>query len=174
MAKPGETIVKQYLESNGLIAIKIPESNIKVVDFEVHAKGELAFYLEEKTLELTPLAWKSKDPVYNAIAKHIKEAVKQFKSVNPDKRVPNALAITNKDPNRNVNHLFSTLTGQVITASGKLHWINNLKSIEDDLSLIDLYLWFDNDQLSGHIWEGDCLEHQDKLTFLLGLMDYYN
>jgi len=171
MSKPGETILKQYLESKGLTVIKIPESDIKTVDFEVHAQGKLAFYLEEKTLEITPVAWKSIDPVYNAIAKHIKEAVKQFKSVNPDKRVPNVLAITNMDPNRNVNHLFSTLTGQVITATGKLRWINKLKSIEDDLSLIDLYLWFDNDQLSVHIYEGDNLEHQDKLTTLLGLMD---
>jgi len=196
MSKPGETILKQYLESKGLTVIKIPESDIKTVDFEVHAQGKLAFYLEEKTLEITPVAWKSIDPVYNAIAKHIKEAVKQFKSVNPDKTVPNVLAITNMDlnrnvnhlfstltgvpnvlaitnmdPNRNVNHLFSTLTGQVITATGKLRWINKLKSIEDDLSLIDLYLWFDNDQLSVHIYEGDNLEHQDKLTTLLGLMD---
>jgi hypothetical protein len=169
MAKPGETILKQYLESKGLTVRKIPESDTKTVDFEVLSQGKIALYLEEKTLELTPLAWKSVDPVYNAIAKHIKEAVKQFKSINPDKRVPNVLAITNMDPNRNVNHLLSTLTGQVITATGKVRWINNLQSIEDDLSLIDLYLWFDNEQLSGHIWEGDSLEHQDKLTTLLGL-----
>ena len=171
MAKPGETIVKHYIESNGLKVTKIPETDIKTVDFEVHSQGELSFYLEEKTLELTPVAWKSIDPVYNAIAKHIKEALKQFKSVNPDKIIPNVLAITNMDSNRNINHLYSTLTGQVITASGKLRWINNLKFIKDDLSLIDLYLWFDNDQLSGHIWEGDNLEHQDNLKTLLGLME---
>ncbi len=171
MAKSGEFIVKNYLESRGLTVRKIPESDIKTVDFEVYSQGKLAFYLEEKTLELTPVAWKNLGSVYNAIAKHIREAVKQFKSVNPDKRVPNVLTITNMDPNRNVNHLFSALTGQVITATGKLRWINHMKSIEDDLSLIDLYLWLDNEQLSGHIWEGDNSEHQNKLSALLGLMD---
>ena len=52
MAKSGEAIVKQYLESKELTVRKIPESDIKTVDFEVHLQGELAFYLEEKTLEL--------------------------------------------------------------------------------------------------------------------------
>lgn len=170
MAKPGETVVKSYLMSKGLIVRKIPGSDIRTADFAVHSKGRLAFYLIEKTIERTSAANKILNPVYQPIAKHIKEAKRQFKSVNPDKRVPNVLAITNKNPNRNVNHLFSTLTGQVITATGKFRWLDKRNSIEDDLSLIDLYLWFDNDQLSRHIFEGDSIEHQDKLATLLGLI----
>ncbi|OPL11290.1 MAG: hypothetical protein AVO34_08715 [Firmicutes bacterium ML8_F2] len=171
MAKLGETNVRQYLESRGLTVRKIPESNFKTVDFAVQDRGELAFYLEEKTLELTPVAWGSIDPVYNNIARHIKEAIRQFSSMNPDKNVPNVLAITSMDPTKTINHLFSTLTGQIITNSGRLQLIDKMRFIKDDLTLIDLYLWFDQDQFAGHIWEVACAEHQEKLTSLLGLVD---
>lgn len=168
MAKPGENIVKKYLEGKGLKAVKIPERDIKTVDFAVYSANELVFYLEEKTLALTPLKWKNIDPIYNAIAKDSYEAAKQFKSINPDRRVPNVLAFVNMDPAKSVNFLFATLTGHVITAGGKLRWINKMKSTEKGINLIDLYLWFDNDQLSGHIWEDNNPGYEAKLTGLLG------
>ena len=48
MAKPGESIVKGYLEGKGLTVLKILEGEMKTVDFEVYSESELVFYLEEK------------------------------------------------------------------------------------------------------------------------------
>jgi len=169
VAKSGEKTVKEYLENRGLKAVKVPEGDIKTVDFKVYYQNRLVCYLEEKTIELTPLAWKDVDPFYNAIAKHIYEAVKQFKSVNPARTVPNVLSLTNMDPAKNVNDLFTTLTGHVITPRGKMRRIPNMKRLEDDLSLIDLYLWFDQDQLTGHIYDQETPNIEDSLIEMLGL-----
>lgn len=169
MAKTGESIVKNYLEGKGLRVLKIPERDIKTADFEVFYEEELLFYLEEKTLEPKPVKWKGIDPIYNSMARHLKEATKQFKGVNPYKNVPNVLSFTNKDPARSVNDLFITLTGYVITPGGKMRWIPNMKRIEKDLFLIDLYLWFDHDHLTGHIWEEVDPYQEEKIRKILGL-----
>lgn len=169
MAKPGESIVKAYLESKGLTVLKLPEGKVKTVDFKVYSGEELVFYLEEKTLELTPLTWKDVDPVYNAIAKDVYEARKQFRSVNPYRRVPNVLSFTNMDPARDINYLFGALTGHVITARGKMRRLHHFGKEEGNLPPIALYLWFDHDQLSGHIWEEAAKGFEAKLTAVLGL-----
>lgn len=105
LAKSGENIVKAFLESKGLTVEKIPEGDVKTVDFAVYTKDGLVFYLEEKTLEPASLKWKRIDPVYLAITSHAREAAKQFKSVNPAREVPNVLSFTNLDPARDVNFL---------------------------------------------------------------------
>ena len=153
MAKLGENYVKTFLESKGLQVEKIPERDIKMVDFAVYSKDVLAFYLEEKTLEPATLKWKRIDPVYHSINSHVYEAVKQFKSVNPTRSVPNVLSFTNLDPARDVNVLFRALTGQAITRSGKVVKLEEFGKRENVLNLIDLYLWFDGEELTGHIWE---------------------
>lgn len=172
MAKSGENAIKEFLESRGLKAVKIPEGDAKTVDFEVYNGFNLVCYLEEKTLELTPLAWKSVDPIYSSIAKHIYEAIKQFKSVNPDRSVPNVLSLTSMDPARSINDLFSTLTGHFITPAGKMRRIQNMKRLENDLPLIDLYLWFDHDQLIGHIYDENAGPAVLDLVKVLKLEDY--
>jgi len=170
VAKAGENAVKDYLVSRGLKVEKLPEREIKTVDFAVYSETGLAFYLEEKTLELSSLEWKRIDPIYSSISKHVYEAVKQFKSTNPERNVPNVLSFTNLDPARDVNDLFTALTGQAITRSGKMVKIDKFGGKEKDLSLIDLYLWFDHDQLSGHIWEDEANpNYEEKLKALLGL-----
>lgn len=170
MAKTGESIVKGYLEGKGLTAIKIPEGEMKTVDFEVYSESKLVFYLEEKTLDLTPPAWKDIDPIYNAIAKHVREAGKQFKSVNPKRIVPNILAFTNRNPARDINYLFGVLTGHVITAGGKMRRLHRPGGMESDPPLINLYLWFDYEQLSGHIWAENDPDTETKLAAVLGLV----
>ncbi|RQD73624.1 MAG: hypothetical protein D5R97_09100 [Candidatus Syntrophonatronum acetioxidans] len=169
MAKTGESIVKNYLEGKGLRVLKIPERDIKTPDFEVFHEEELLFYLEEKTLEPKPFKGKGIDPLYNSIAKHLYEATRQFKGINPDKNVFNVLSFTNKDPARSVNDLFITLTGFVVTPKGKMRWIPNMKRLEKDLFLIDLYLWFDQDHLTGYIWEEVDSHQEEKIGKILGL-----
>jgi len=169
MAKPGESIVKGFLEGKGLTVLKIPEGKKKTVDFEVYSAAGLVFYLEEKTLELTPPAWKDIDPVYNAIAKHVREAGKQFRSVNPERIVPNVLSFTNRNPARDINYLFGALTGHVITAGGKMRRLQPVGGMESNLQLINLYLWFDDEQLSGHIWAENDPDTETKLAAVLGL-----
>jgi len=169
MAKPGESIVKEYLENKGLTVSKIPESEVKTVDFVVYSGTEPVFYLEEKTLEITPPAWKELDPVYNAIAKDVYEARKQFDSVNPDRVMPNVLSFTNMDPKRDINYLFAALTGHVITAGGKMRRLNQPGRGKKGLVPIDLYLWFDYDRLSGHIWEETGPDFEERLKAVLDL-----
>ncbi len=169
MAKPGESIVKDYLEGKGLTVLKIPEGEKKTVDFEVYSGAEMVFYLEEKTLDLTPPAWKDIDPVYNAIARHVREAGKQFRSVNPEQIVPNVLSFTDRNPARDINCLFGALTGYVITAGGKMRRLHQLGRMESDPPLINLYLWFDDEQLSGHIWAENDPDTEAKLAAVLGL-----
>jgi hypothetical protein len=152
MAKPGETVVRSYLENRGLIVKKIPVSDKKTVDFEVYSGNNLAFYLEEKTLESSPLDFKGSDPTYNSISKRVYEAMKQFKSINPIKDTPNVLSLTNLDGSRDIQDLSIVLTGGALTDKGHFIRIHNVGRIKDGLSLIDLYLWFDDDQLSNHFW----------------------
>ncbi len=170
LAKEGENAVKNYLESKGLQVEKIPEREVKTVDFAVYSKTGLAFYLEEKTLEPGSLIWKRIDPIYQSIARHVYEAVKQFRSVNPARNVPNILSFTNLDPARDVNFLFTALTGQAITRSGKIVKLEKFGTEEKDLTLIDLYLWFDSEELSGHIWEDEAdPNYEGVLKKYLGL-----
>ena len=168
MAKSGENAVKIFLESKGLQVEKIPERDVKTVDFAVYTKDGLAFYLEEKTLEPASLEWKRIDPIYQSIASHFHEAARQFESVNPDRSVPNVLSFTNLDPSRDVNYLFTSLTGQAITRSGKVVKLDEFGKKEKALNLIDLYLWFDGEEFTGHIWEDDIEpNYEDVLTKLL-------
>jgi len=169
VAKSGERIVKEQLENKGLKVVKIPEGDIKTVDFEIYYKHELLCYLEEKTIELTPLAWKNIDPIYSSISRHIYDAIKQFKSLNPDQVVPNVLSFTSMDQARTINDLAVTLTGHVITAGGKMRPLHNMKRLENKLFLIDLYLWFDHDQLTGHIYDEANLSRVERMLEILGL-----
>ena len=169
MAKSGESIVKKYLENKSIQVVKIPETSVKTVDFAVYYSGDLFFYLEEKTIELAPLAWKNVDPIYNAIGKHIYEAAKQFQSINPGREVPNVLSFTNMDPARSIDDLFTTLTGHVITSRGKLQRIEVMKKLEQRLSMIDLFLWFDQDKLVGHIGDENNTQFEEILIDVLDL-----
>lgn len=169
MAKSGEKNVKEYLESKGLQAVKMPETSAKTVDFEVYYAGKPAFYLEEKTVKFTAGGWKDMYPVYNTIAKHIYEAIKQFKSVNPHREVPNVLAFTNRDEGRSIDDLFITLVGHVVTSRGKMRRIEIMKKIEKEDPVIDLFLWFDHHQMTGHIWDENIPQHEAKLAEILEL-----
>lgn len=168
LAKTGENIVKVFFEKLGLKVERIPESKIKTVDFKVYDQKGLFFYLEEKTIEQMPPAWKKIDPVYNTIAKHIYEAVGQFKSVNPEKSIPNVLSFTSMDQARTVNDLFRALTGRVVTNNGKMYPIQSMKKLEGDLSVVDLYLWFNHDRLTGYIMEETDPEFASRMEQILG------
>lgn len=169
MARPGEKIVREYLESNSLTVQKIAEGQLKTVDFAVYSEAALIFFLEEKTLEINPPAWRSVDPVYNTILKQIHEARKQFKSINPDRLVPNVLSFTNRDPARNINYLFGALTGIVFTTGGKVCRLQQFDGKDINLPPINLYLWFDDAELSGHIWAEVDPDHEASLAAALRL-----
>ena len=169
MAKSGENTVKRFLESKNLRVEKIPEIDIKTADFEVYNNNKLLCFLEEKTIDFTLPVWNNEMAFFNALAKHIYESIKQFKSINPGKKVPNVLSLTNLVPARSINDLFITLTGQIITSKGKLRSIDNMKRVEKDLALIDLYLWFDNDQYSGYICDEEQSPMGEKVARVMGL-----
>ena len=169
MAKMGEAIVKDYLEGKGLTVRKIPECDIKNVDFEVFVDNNVLFLLEEKTLETGSSDWNGKDPTYNSISKHVYEALKQFKSTNPNNMYPNVLSFTNMDSSRDIQDLIIVLTGCALFDNNKWVKIHNVGRIKNDLSLIDLYLWFDHDSFTDYLWGDNNPEHKEVLVKYLEL-----
>lgn len=169
VAKSGENTVKNFLESKNMSVEKIPETVIKTADFKVYNKGKLLCFLEEKTIDYTLPAWNNEMTLYNSLAKHIYESIKQFKSINPGKVVPNVLSLTNLGSPGSIDDLFITLTGHIITSKGKMRSIDIMKRIEKDLDLIDLYLWFDKDQYTGYLCDDNQSSPGSKLARIIGL-----
>ncbi|MDI3477948.1 MAG: hypothetical protein PWQ59_1473 [Thermoanaerobacterium sp.] len=156
MAEYGQSIVKAFLESKGFVAKKIPESNIKTPDFEVYKEGELVFYCEEKTLEYDDFEGLKNDSTYNAISRHLHTAAKQFNSINPNHEVPNVLAVVNLDTLKNIHDLFISLTGYALLDNGKYMKIHKVgHRIVEDISQVDLFLWFDKGQFINFLWKDD-------------------
>jgi len=166
MAEAGQDVVKKFLESKGLEVRKIPESNLKTPDFEVYLNGELYFYCEEKTLEYDDFIGCKDDPTYNSISSHVHKAVKQFKSVNPNRKVPNVLVFVNNDTLKNMHDLFTTLTGQAQLEDGTYMRIHRVGRVANDLDQIDLYLWFDKQSFTNLIRGEIDSQHDEKLKLL--------
>jgi hypothetical protein len=166
----GEKVVKEYFEKLGLIPKKIKEGDTKTPDYAVYDSNNLLFFCEEKTLEYIDFKGWENDSSRNKISKHIYEAIKQFKAVNSEHKVPNILVFNNYDPMNNPHDLFTTLTGYAISVENVKIKLHKVGRIEKDLDLIDLFLWFENGQLVNHIWSGLHKEHNAKLKSILSLL----
>ncbi|WP_145412173.1 hypothetical protein [Paenibacillus xylanexedens] len=167
MANQGQETVKRYLETLGFEVKKIPESDVKTPDFEVLLDGELVFYCEEKTLEYDDFIGCKNDPTYNSISSHVHKAVKQFKSINPNRKIPNVLAFVNFDTMKNVHDLFITLTGCAQLDDGRYMKIHRVGRVGDDLDQVDLYLWFDKENFTNQIWGEVHQDHHQKLSEIM-------
>lgn len=173
MGKQGEKVVQEYLESKGLNPKKIKESTTKTPDFEVYHNGKLLFYCEEKTLKYDNFYKEENvegknDSSRNSISTHIRKAQKQFIQVNPDHKYPNVLVFNNNNTLINPNDLFTTLTGNAFTEDGRLiKLFNSIGRIEENIEIIDLYIWFDNNRFTNQIWSGLNENHMKTLKVYL-------
>ncbi|MGG1614575.1 hypothetical protein [Paenibacillus sp. FSL K6-2441] len=169
MAEQGQEIVKRFLESLGFEVKKIPESDVKTPDYEVYLDGELVFYCEEKTLEYDDFLGVKDDPTYNSISSHVHKAVKQFKSINPNRTIPNVIAFVNFDTLKNVHDLFITLTGHALLDNGQYMKIHRVDRVGNDLDQVDLYLWFDKENFTNLIWGEVHQDHHQKLSEIIDI-----
>lgn len=168
MAELGERIVKEFLESLGLEARRIPEKSSKTPDYEVYLDGQLVFYCEEKTIEHDEFEGGKNDPAYNSISSQVHKATKQFKSINPSRIIPNVLAFVNFDDMKDEHDLFITLTGYTLLDNGSYMKVHNVGRVRNDLNCIDLYLWFNKEMCTHKIWGQVHDDHDRKLKEILG------
>ncbi len=125
-------------------------------DVEVYKEGKLVFYCEEKTLEYDDFEGLIKDSTYNAISRHLHTAVKQFNSINPNHEKTNVMAVVNRNTLKNIHDLFISLTGYALLDNGKYIKIHKVghRTVED-ISQVDLFLWFDKEQFINFLWKDD-------------------
>lgn len=128
----------------------------------------MVFYCEEKTIELDDFEGGKDDPTYNSISSQVHKAVKQFKSINPNKTIPNVLAFVNFDSMKDIHDLLITLTGYTLLDNGSYRKIHNVGRVSEDLKYIDLYLWFDKEAYTNKIWGHVHEDHDRKLKEVLG------
>jgi hypothetical protein len=161
MAEIGQDIVKNYLEGLGFEVRKILEGDEKTPDFEVFFKDKLIFYCEEKTVDDFDFEGERNDPTYDSMSARIRKAVKQLKSINPSREVPNVLALVNMDESKNAHDLIITLTGRAPLDNGEYLSIHKVGRLRKDLGEIDLYLWFEKGELVSKVW-GEINEEYNK------------
>lgn len=136
--------VKDLFEKNGCLVTKIKEQAFPTPDFKVQSK-EHEFFCEVKSVESDEwLEGGRPDPTFNSISNKIHEAVKQFRSVNPDRKLPNVLVLCNHHDMRDSLDLKSVLTGLFYADDGTTHKIYGQFSdgrIKNEKMEIDLYVW---------------------------------
>jgi len=170
MAKSGENMAKNYLSQKyGLDVTKIEETDEKRPDFEVKKEGEFQFYCEEKTIDNIFIQGLIDDSAYNTISKKIREAAKQFKSINPDHAYPNVLVINSMDEMKNYHDLYTTVTGFGIIEDGKKIRIHSAKEeVIEACETVDFVLWFEKDKFKNFMLLNPKYEEKLKGIFLIG------
>ena len=83
-------------------------------------------------------------------------AVKQFNSINPNHEKTNVMAVVNRNTLKNIHDLFISLTGYALLDNGKYIKIHKVghRTVED-ISQVDLFLWFDKEQFINFLWKDD-------------------
>jgi hypothetical protein len=114
------------------------------------------------------------DPVFNRLSKMIEKAGEQFDAVNPDRSVPNILAIVNHDEASHPGDLIETLTGMFnadnCTRHPTMPHISEGR-IREAKYRIDLYVWIDGrtGRVHGYLFSESVPAHVDALCAKLGL-----
>lgn len=167
MVMDSEEQTGRYLAEFGLRAGRFGKTEVgrgRTPDFRVFdAGGRLAFYCEVKTIQggsqferdvnealskgavYGPTGGSGRDTGQSRIADRIREAVKQFNAVNPQREYPNVLAIVNTNDEIDFTYLRAAVTGCEYSASGPVPMFQGISEgrICQDKLRIDLYLWFD-------------------------------
>jgi hypothetical protein len=113
------------------------------------------------------------DPIFNRLSKMIEKAAEQFDAVNPDRSVPNILAIVNHDDASYPGDLIETLTGMFYADSGTRHPTSlNVSEgrVREAKNRIDLYVWIDGGtgEVRCYLFTESVTAHVDALCAKLG------
>lgn len=189
-------LVDEFIRSPAGILLKrimpVPGKG-KRPDFEVlspHGRadfGGLAAYMEvksprddrletlvENSQEGVIAGYAGRDPAMDRIARHIRDAARQFLYVNPDRVIPNILVEVNHADAGNFDDLVEAISGTRPHAEDEdaLIWstqpAKRLKGIADQ---IDLFLWIDDTRrrrgLVGGLWSDSMPAHRRLLEKVL-------
>lgn len=148
IADPGEARVARWIRALGHRVEKIPEEAAKRPDFRVLTTDGAAVALAEvKTIEGPGegegLLW---DPLFNTVSNRIRDARKQFESIDPSHDLPRVLAFVSEDFRIHGQTMIDFFTGR-IEVDGQI--IRELKKfrlgrVTGDLGEIDLYVILDH------------------------------
>ena len=136
--------IQKLLQDKGCSVTKIKEQPYPTPDFKVQVEKQ-EFFCEVKSIHGDE--WEEgerSDPTFNNIANKIHEAVKQFRSVNPDRELPNVLVLCNHRDECDSLDLEAVLTGLFHADDGTKHKIYGQYSdgkIKEEKLEIDLYVW---------------------------------
>jgi len=174
--KPSEQLVSDSLAKNDLRAerfTKVEMRERKTPDFRVFRGQELAFYCEVKEVARDDWAGGGRpDPIFNRLTDDIHTAVKQFNSVNAERREPNVLAFVNNDRLCGYLDLLAVTTGRFLAEDGSTDPIYEQFSegrIRDEKFDVDLYLWFDSFKANQLLFNAMDSRHLNRLCGYFGI-----
>lgn len=147
LVDPRERRAAAWLGSLGHQPEKIPEESDKTPDFLVRGRDTGAmFYAEVKTLEGPgegePLLW---DPLYNTIAKRIRDSRKQFESVDAEHHFPRVMLFLSEDMRIHGQTMLDFFKSRIEVGEQVVRDLNRFRfgRVRDDLEKIDLYVVLD-------------------------------
>lgn len=165
--------VRKYFESLGYKCKEIDVKNLPLgkqsPDFEVWKDKDLAFLCEIKTPEhrLDPIfnvyKW---DTTFYKIKKLIHKAVKQFKDYDPNHKYLSVIAFTSNHPQLDWSKFIHTVKTAVIYNGQVIRDLNALSKLnkwDQDLSYIDIVLWFQVNYLNSTAFKLDFVLNGDSL-----------
>lgn len=148
-----EQMITDFLAPLGFTAERFTSQQKKdfgqTPDFRVFKGTEIAFFCEVKSVFDDGFEGFRKDPTPNKISNKIHEAAKQFRSVNPNRELPNVLVFVNHEQGTDVQDLGSAFEGVFYADEGQRYPIYKKYSegrIKDEKLEIDLFLWFQPDE----------------------------
>lgn len=183
-------LVAAYFEGHGLRLSRFSKNETragKTPDFRVMDDVRLFAYCEVKSprdewldeqidqAEPGEIVGRPRpDPIFNRLSTMVGKAAKQFNAVNPERSVPNILAIVNHDDASHPGDLLETLTGFFHADNGTRHPTMRHVSegrLREAKDLIDLYVWINaqNGRVQGYLFSESVPAHVDALCAILGL-----
>lgn len=152
MSSNDETKVSNFLQRYGLNPIRFNKEELRTLgktpDFKVFNEGALAAFCEVKSIMGDDFNGCRDDPTYNGMQNRIHESFKQFRSVNADHKIPNVLALVNRQASTDIIDLYSVLTGDFYCDNGEKVPLFRKYShgrILSEKTDIDLFIWFQRD-----------------------------
>ena len=184
-----EKIAQDFLLEQGLQAKRIGKrkgNRSKSPDFHVFKDDRFVFFCEVKTIDkdrwLDDLMTSAPpgqivgggrdDPSYGRIANKIHEAVKQFKSINPEWNHPSVLMFINHDNYCGPLELIAVTSGYFLADNGSRDKIFGKYSegrIKEEKFRIDLYIWLDSNKKKFYLFNFARKKHLKELCTLFGI-----
>jgi hypothetical protein len=145
---PREARAARWIEALGHRVEKIPEDDSKTPDFRVWtAKGEAAALAEVKTIEGPGegegLLW---GPLFNNISNRIRDARKQFESIDSSHGLPRVLVLVSEDFRIHGQTMIDFFSGRIEVGGEVTRDLKKFRlgRVKGDIGEIDLYVVLDH------------------------------